>query len=830
MKLKLLAGATSSASLRNAVLLGASMLSLIAAQPVYAQDVAANAGAAVLASGGVEDIVVTARKRAESTQDIPVSVTAISALQIERNDLSSLEKISASTPQLVIGRNAAGSGASIVLRGIGSNSTSIGIEQSVAVIVDGVYYGQGRVINEGFFDLERVEILKGPQALFFGKNATAGVISLKSADPGDRPEFRVRAGYEFRSENLIGEAVASGPLSETLGGRIAIRASNMFGGYIKNRADAPDLYRTTDIVTGIATDHTNVPAFKNTPQAKEFIGRATLKWEPTDRLTTTLKGSVTLNDTNGPAANYVLYNCPTGVGSSSPYGVSQLNANRKCGHNFVQYLNKYPADIAATIPHASDKGNLGNRYRSWAVTGDIDYNLDDITLTSVINYNWNKNRFRSDGDFVAPNLTIPTADPTEVTSFRAFSAEARALTSFDSPINALFGAYYQKTRRQYNIWTMSGRAENSAAPQGLRYLAVTKDSETKGETVALFGQVIWKILPQLEATGGVRYTHETKDSYFVEPYAHPTFVALQRFKPNDFVRADQTFTDWSPEITLTYKPTEDITIYGAYKTAFKSGGFSNSGIHNFVTTVEDFAFGPEKARGFEGGIKTTLFDRQLRLNLGAYRYKYTDLQVDFFNSPVFAFTTINAGAAITKGVELEFEYAPRQIEGFNLRGTVNYNKARYADFANAPCVAGQSIANGCVNFVQDLSGKPTAAAPEWTASLGANYETPISDKLVFGISADSRYSSSYLPSSFAHPLSRQGRYISIDASARVRTSDEHWELAVLGKNLTNRFIVTGAYDSPSTGSGTGTVNGIYADQIGQTSLPRTVELQLTWRY
>ena len=162
----------------RAILLAATAGSL--ATPALAQD-APQAGA----SGGLEEIIVTARKRNESVQDIPVSVTALSTQQIRRQDISSLEKLSAKLPELVITKSSNGSGASLSIRGIGSNFSSIGIEQSVAVIVDGAYYGHGRVLEEGFFDLGRIEVLKGPQALFYGKNATAGVISITTADPGD---------------------------------------------------------------------------------------------------------------------------------------------------------------------------------------------------------------------------------------------------------------------------------------------------------------------------------------------------------------------------------------------------------------------------------------------------------------------------------------------------------------------------------------------------------------------------------------------------------------------------------------------------------------------
>lgn len=770
------------------------------------------------AEGGLQDIVVTARKRTESTQDVPVAVTALSAEQIARYDLTNLEKIAASTPQFVVGRSAVGSGAQLVLRGIGSNSSSIGIEQSVAVVVDGAYYGQGRIINEGFFDLERAEILKGPQALFFGKNATAGVVSLTSASPKSKPEFLTRVAYDIKSENLIGEFIGSGPITDTLGVRVALRGSKMFGGYFRNNA-SPTTYTTTNDVTGLTTIHQNLPAARDAPGTREFIGRATLLWEPTDRFTANLKASANINNSDIPAWNFVLFNCPTGR--------SARNAAIPCGRNFNINQSHLPSDIGNTVLFGRD-GKLGNRYKSWQVTSNLEYRGESITLTSVTNYNWNKNHYICDCDFTVTDL--PSNFGMEKARFHAFSTEARVLTSFDAPINAMVGVYYQSSRRKYDSGALGGGFDNPNAPDPrYRYLTNVKDSATDGETIALFGQAIWKIIPELELASGVRYTHETKDSYFQHPYARgATFRAGVKFE------AEQTFNNWSPEVTLTYKPSRDVTIYGGYKTAYKSGGFSNSGILSPTATVDDFTFDPETVKGFEGGIKTTMLDRQLRLNLAAYRYHYSNLQIDFFNSPIFAFSTINAGSVVTKGVELDFEFAPRAVTGLSLRGSINYNKARYGSFPNAPCYTGQSIAAGCTTIVprpqQDLQGKPTAMAPEWTGSLGVSYDAPLGDSFILGLSADARYSDSYLSSSFGNASSRQKSYTSIDASARLSTEDGQWELAVIGKNLTNTFYVTGQYDGPLTGSGTGTANAVVADQVGFAALPRTVMVQLSWKY
>ena len=229
-------------------------------------------------------------------------------------------------------------------------------------------------------------------------------------------------------------------------------------------------------------------------------------------------------------------------------------------------------------------------------------------------------------------------------------------------------------------------------------------------------------------------------------------------------------------------------------------------------------------------------DRQLRFNVAAYTYKYKNLQVDFFDGTKFAFTTLNAGSLKVKGVEAEFEFAPHAIEGFQLRGSLNYNSAKYGNFAGAPCYSGQTPAAGCSidpvsrRTLQDLSGVDTANAPRWTGSLGANYDVPISRNLKFGMTADGRYSSSYLGSFFGDPFSRQKRFVVLNASVRIATQDDKLELAVIGKNLTNRFYINGVFESANTGSGTGTAAARHADLTGFTNSPRTVQAQLTWRY
>lgn len=767
--------------------------------------------------GGLEVITVTARRKTENLQDVPVAVTAINTKQIQRYGLTSLEKISALTPQFTVGRASNGSGAELTLRGIGSSSTSIGIEQSVAVILNGVYYGQGRVINDGFLDLDSVQILKGPQALFFGKNATAGVISLKSALPTPYPEYMARIGYEMNGENLSGEMMASGPLTDKLGIRVAVRGSKMFGYYFAN-GGLDKTYSTYDIATGTVTPHFAPALTSNNPGTRELLGRITLQYKPTDDLTMILRANTTISNDENNSWNYVPYGC------ANPNGTFGLNPAIKCSHSFTVYQNFFPKDLAGTNPFSRSDGGLYNRYRAWAVTGTIKDKIKNINLTWITNYNKNINQWACDCTFVsAPDpLSAPS---TEHSLWHSFSSEFRAETSYAGPLNLMVGFLYQKTKRNHTQTGSFGGVSDSNAPPAFRYLGYYKRSETSGETLSAYSEVTWDIVPKLELAGGARYTHETKDSYLVQPYVNGALQFL--FPQNKTISANQVWDNWSPEATLTWRPTTDITIYGAYKTAYKSGGFSNSGFVSASTVTNDVAFNPETAAGFEGGVKTMLFDRQLRFNVDVYTYKYSNLQVDFFNAATFAFITTNAGAARTKGVEMEFEFAPRVLAGFNLHGSLNYNHARYTDYI-APCYGGQTLAEGCgVNGLtfqgapaQDLSGKPTAVAPGWTGSLGVSYEQPVSNMLKAGLSIDTRYSGSYLASSFDKPNSLQKEYLSVDATANITTIDGRYRFSVIGKNLTNQFIVGGAVDAPNSPG----------DTIGFVNMPRTVKFQVTVRF
>ncbi|SCW53252.1 Outer membrane receptor proteins, mostly Fe transport [Sphingobium faniae] len=777
------------------------------------------------AAGGLEDIVVTARKRAESIQDVPVSVTAIGGAQVSRYDLTSIERIAARTPDLIVTRSSNGSAGALTIRGIGPNTKSISLEQSVAVVVDGAYYGQGRIIEEGFFDLAQVQVLKGPQALFYGKNATAGVIAIETADPTDAPYFSAKTGYEFNAHEVKAELVGSTPLTETLGIRLAVRASKMFDGYYRS-ATLPSTYTTVDAQDLLAGNvptpvgHVSPPPPKDQPGQKQLLGRLTLKWEPSSDFASTLKITGNASTSNNSSWNQPIVGCPLGV--------SQLNGSR-CDRKYVNTATQVPDDIARDLKYGRD---ISSHYRSFAVNNNAVYQLGDVSFTNVTNYQWNRVRYGLDCQFQYSNVQACWSP--EKSSWKAFSNELRVLTSFDGPLNVMVGAVYQKTKRRFEQGIILGGLSNSAASPENQYMAFTKLGSADGETTGAFGQLIARIVEGVEATAGVRYTHETRESLFVQPYVNPALrgTFLQADDPGGVIASNQTFNNWSPEATLTWKPSRDAMIFGSYRTGFKSGGQDISGVITAAAPPAGFVFDEEKAKGFEGGVKLTLLDRQLRFNVSAYRFTYSGLQIPFFNAAVFALQVTSAGA-VTKGVDMQLEFSPRALSGLNIQGNLNYNKARFRNFDNAPCYSGQSIASGCTTLpsgqtVQNRTGEPLPLAPEWVASMGIDYTFDVGSDWQMGLGSSVRYSGSYRTTGFVDDVQR--KYATVDASLRIGPSSGKWEVALLGKNLTNKYYMLATDDAPNTGGVSGTLVEARADSYGFASMPRTVELQLSVKF
>jgi outer membrane receptor protein involved in Fe transport len=667
-------------------------------------------------------------------------------------------------------------------------------------------------------DLAQIEVLKGPQALYWGKNSTAGVISVTSANPTKRREFSARVGYDLETDNLLAGFVASGPVADKVGLRLAVDARDMRGGYVRNDAPAAT-YTTIDAATGATTDHAVPAPERDLPRDRSVVARLTATYQPDDTLDLALKASIDRHRSGSTSWNDRLWKCPNDPGAEP------------CGEGFSVRQNPLPADIAATRADMDRYGGqLYALYQSHAVTAKIDKTLPALQLSSVTNVQRYEYWALSDYDFsAAPQIWSGEHD-----HYRAYSEELRATTTLDQPVNFMAGLYFQRTKLDFAQGSALFGSENSLAAPADRYLAFSKDSATRGQTTAVYAQASWKFLPAWEAVIGARYTNERKTSYFVQPYVNPGFAPV--YPPGARLDADQHFHDVSPAATLTWKPDRDVTFYAGYKTGYKSGGFSNSAtISNFGNGLSDLAFGPESVKGVEAGAKATLLDRRLRLDVDVYDYRYTDLQIDFYDAQRLTLMTTNAGSAIVKGVEAAAEYLPAGASGLKLTGSAQFNVARYGTYI-APCYAGESLQEGCLPtgpggaLRQDLSGKATANAPRFTASVGADYSHLLSAGLVGGLSARVRYSSRYNVSPFAQPLAVQPAYASLDAALQVGSADERWRVALIGRNLTNRFIATSAFDQSGTGSPSGGETGTPANQFALFAPPRTVVVEISGRF
>ena len=754
-------------------------------------------------SGGLEDIIVTARKRSESLIQAPVAVTAIGAVDLTRYNASDLTRIAQLAPQLLIARAPSGGGATFNIRGIGSSPLEPGLDQSVSVNVDGVQLSRGRFISLGMFDLQQVEVLKGPQALFFGKNSPAGVVSLTTANPIDTFEAGVLAGYEFNANEKYVEGYVSGPLAEGLTARFAFRYSDM-DGWVRNVAQ-PIAIDPLKPDPSSPTGFMSIPGAysKRIPKGDNTVGRVTLKYDPGSAFNATLKLSYgeERNDTlTGPQELICLPGVkPTQYGVPDPYS--------ECGYNRKTASSAYNAAASQNYPGA--KG--GRPYSSTDIflgSLNLNYDFGKVSLASVTGYGDLK--FRGFDSFSFSSLPEIVAYNSEHT--KSFSQELRLNTDLDGPLNFMFGVYYENVKRDDIARPMLFYV-GADTRTGEQY-SYQRDAFNRNHALSGFGQVRWDIVENLELSGGVRWTTETKKLKIGNSFVNNQY--FPGLSPEGLVvPAHYKDANWSPEATLSWHPAPNSTLYGAYKTGYKSGGFTNPLIFNAVSSADEFSFSHENAEGGEIGYKTKLFDNRMRFEVDVYRYTFKGLQLSAFDAATLSYYVKNAGQARTTGIEANAEW--RATSKLLLRASGGYNRARYLSFPTAQCYQTQTIAQGCIGGTrQDLKGRQLTRAPEFVGSVGASYDTPLTAGLNLGLDSDLRYSTSYDVDEALTPFVRQGSYALLNASIRLYSADERWQLSLIGRNLTDKNYHNFAQDAPANSLGT------YAVQIER---PREVALQ-----
>jgi iron complex outermembrane receptor protein len=780
----------------------------------------AQSAAAAPSTGGeigqLEEITVTARKREESLLNVPVDEQAIPAARLELLQVTELTDLPKIVPGLNFGRSVLSVGTLVSIRGIGTASQDPGVDQSVALNLDGLAIGNGLAFNSGMFDIGEVEVLKGPQALFFGKESPGGVISLRSADPTDKVEVIGSAGYEFESVQPRASLILSGPVTDTLKLRLAGQYYHQEG-YFRNEAIAAP-------GTGAET-----PDPDRAPWGTDFNVRGTALWDPSSVFSARLKVDMAYDRSIEAEASEVS-GCAGGT-APLPGFPDFLGGGNTCSlgrDQHIVYLNAadFPGIQGDGVPYLMTDQRYGtlelNYHPSSAI--DVSSTTGYYHLTSSSMLNGSESHYA--GPFIAVNNRFKRHD---------FTEELRATSDFKGPVNFTVGGLYEDGFFSDRVAVLGNQAYGFLAP-------TLEDGTTPVDvkTWSAYGQLRWTIVRQLELDAGLRYSDEKRSEQpFNNLTGEPTAVTTPAIHS----------TNSSPEVTLTYKPIDEVTLYVAYKQGFKSGSFSigtppNSGADN--------AFGPEKVRGQELGFKSRLLDNQLAVNAAYYYYKYTGLQVGVEAPPVGGVPvvqTLNAATAEVYGVDLDSTFHPSTIQGLQLNGDVEWNHGRYTHFTNGPCWAGQTIALGCNEQLntftgaytsQNLSGTPLVRAPAWQMNLGVDYTIPVVSNYELTLSNAYEYSSNYLNQlAVGYPgnYQFQSAYVMVDAGVTLRSPSKMWEFALVGKNLSDK-VISGNCEIGNSKSGstlpgtTGTTTSApygYGDNPCFAEPGREVWLRVTWR-
>jgi iron complex outermembrane recepter protein len=749
----------------------------------------------------LEEIVVTARRRNESFLDVPVMATVLSGDALEQTKTDNLYDLASRVPSLLLGDSVNSTGTQLSLRGVGTMALDATIDQSVLLDVDGVPMSQALAYSVALFDAADVEVFNGPQPLYFGKNSTAGVISMRSADPTDKLERIATVGYDYEAGDKQVDLIFSGPVSDTLKLRLASRYDYQ-DGFFRNVAVVPP----SDVDLGGVT-----PTYQNLAPSQELILRGTALFQPNDLLTARLK--VNYDDYNAQEGSPLeITLCPSGTGGVPPLNIAFIaGAACQISRNFaVPWFN--PAAFPGTIinggvPYTGRTQQLDSLELNFHVA-------TDLTLTSITGFYHNDFK-----NLQAANVsTISELLSAYVTySNRQFTQEIRIASAYtDRPVNFMAGAFLNNGRQTNDV--LVGGDVLFGLPGVIQDPRFIVDNHS----YSLFGEATWDIVPKLELSVGARWTDETRTmtEYNYGPAQGPIGVVS---RPDPLITSAHT----SPEVTLTYKPTDTLTTYGTYKTGYKSGSYNTI---SFVPSNEYASFHDEKAEGGEVGIKTQTHDHRLTAQIAVYDYKYLGLQVGALNfsqltGGVFApfLQTLNAAAATVKGVDFNVSYAPAVIDGLTLTGAGNFNHARYTSFPNAPCGNGQTIAEGCNQLfdpttglysAQNLAGRPLVRAPDFSSNVGFNYGMPVHEEMKLTFGANANYVSQYTTVVPDLPGFVQPSYVKVDANIALHGKDDRWQLAFIGIDLNNRLTTGWCANA-------GLRNGIFGGQIagGPTSGP-----------
>lgn len=726
----------------------------------------------------LEEILVTSQLRAESLQDVSVSVTAMGGDKMMEAGINKLEDLQAYVPNLTMSET--GLGTNIYIRGIGSGINQ-GFEQSVGMYVDGVYYGRAQLARAPFLDLARVEVMRGPQNILYGKNSIAGAMSVVTNKPGDEFEGSVSALYESEYGEQVYDVVLSGPITDDFGARLAYR-NRQLDGYIENID------------------------FGDEPERDEETVRLILDWAVTDNLDASLKYEHGTFDIKGRQIEIVQDN-------------PSLNPALG-GANWSQFLSNFgaPASVLDTKKNGkrSSNGDFSNNTTD-NLTLTINYAMGDYTITSItggVQYEYDE---QCDCDFTSADLFF--VDSQE--EYKQLSQEIRIASPTGEQFDWIAGAYYQKSELDFEDQFYV--TDTSILPQVLGTVLATNPATAplaplsallRGEQVprvfsqdselwSAFAQVTWNIQDDMRLTVGGRYSAEDKEaSRKLSAIGGPVDVLLGAvFKVAEHdLKDDRSESNFAPSVIFEYDFNDQVMGYASWTKGHKSGGYdvrsnapdSPTVINPLVTVAPGtFEYDEEQAQSIELGLKSTLADGAAEINVAYFMTNFEDLQVSIYDG-VLGFNVGNAAEATSQGVEIDGRLLV--TENLTLSGAVAWMDFEFDDYPNGQCTQQERIATGATEC--DFKGKSNQYVAEWSGVLSADHVYDVTDNLELRTTVDVVFSSDYNPSQTIDDAIEQGGYYKLNA--RLALADTHgtWDVALIGKNLTDQNVITYANDTP----------------------------------
>ena len=750
----------------------------------------------------LEELIVTATKRSESTQDIALSIETVSGETMEAMGITDFAELQSTVPNLNVGGGITSN--SVVIRGLGSGQER-SFEQSVGMFIDGMYMPRNRMYLSPFFDVARVEVARGPQSVVHGLNSTAGAISIVTnrTQPGDPffADIMIDTETEYGGESA--QLVLGGSLGERLGLRAAIKTSDR-DGYYENSFTGEDEGDLEDELFRIS-------AVWNISDSAAL----TVKYESAER---TLDGNVG-----------EMFDFAGGL-------VTEPNDNRL---NYVRSSNGCHNDTSGfpapmTVPGINPDTCPTQTTDLETILANLEIQLENHVLTAMVGHS------EFDFDFTVDLDTNSDAfiDASIDEGFESDAIEIRLTSSKGNKIDYMVGVYYHDYNTtndqpaQYGP-ALFGGLLSSFGPFGADLLIHTSNLfDQSSELRSVFGQATFNVSESVSVTAGLRYTDEDKDSKYDTECALG-YIATQTIVDTPLpgtlglcstnpaavgLEVDRSSDNLLPELAVHWEINDNAMVYFKGGRSAKSGGFTSS-MRNPPTTWSpaDQEYDDETTTGFEIGLKSRWMDNRLELNAALYDTEFDDLQVNTFTpvGGVIVQNVTNAATATSTGLELDLRYAA--TENLEFGGSWAFQNAEYDSFKNGTCNITSGLTSPC-----DQSGKTLHLAPDWSGHLYADLVMPVTGTINFVANLSVSLSDEYYTDGALEPAGKQDSWTKVDARLGIQAADGRWSLAVVGRNLGDERVLSQSQSFFNS--------FLVPTYLGYLEPPRTIMVQARFRF